>query len=535
MITAGSPPIKPRSVYLRRMTHLAASRRVRLAVCAAALGLFALALTAPLIDGRRIRTSDDGAYLSIAVNLVRHGEFHNSERLAEERAAAAAGTYIRRAPAFPFYLAAIFAAVPGNQSLSADCLDDRRCAAADPFRRRVQQVTTGLKVATVVGTLLAAHALGAGLPFSTAAGLMCLMLLTRDTPSVLAAFLLLGHAVLAATAWRRPRAVTGALSGLCLGLLALTKTIFQYWFWGFALVWLAAMWWSPGGENASGRAGRRRSLTTAFAALFAAAWIVVLPWMIRNAALAGHFGISGRGGHVLGERAEFDQMTWSEVRGAFAYYLPDEASHRNPHGIPVRGQAGPIRGFLMERLEPETFGYDRFDRDNPDGFFMRAKDARSSVRVRADRIDPQWRRDPAREESVLRRAAVEIIRENLLKHLTLTLVFAERGSAFWGDAHRRRVYAGRLHRVLRSTAVKVGYLLFPTLGCMLVLAWKRRDAALAFLLLPIVYSFAIHATATHFIPRYSYPLVPLIAVTFALAGREAWRWTGNERPRRRPA
>ena len=180
--------------------------------------------------------------------------------------------------------------------------------------------------------------------------------------------LLLGHATLAAHAWRRPRIATAVVSGLCLGLLVLTRAVFQYWLVGVAVVLAVGMW---------REVDRRRELATACAALVLAAWVVTLPWMVRNAVQAGHFGISGRDGEVLAIRAEYGRMTWAEVRGAFAYYLPD---------LPLVGSGA--RDRAMRWLEPEPFGYARFDRANPDGFYRRTKDQRGDVAARADRIDP---------------------------------------------------------------------------------------------------------------------------------------------------
>ena len=76
-------------------------------------------------------------------------------------------------------------------------------------------------------------------------------------------------------------------------------------------------------------------------------------------------------------------------------------------------------------------------------------------------------------------------------------------------------------------------LFVPLAGVMIVLAWRRRDVASALLLAPIVYGFGIHAVATHFIERYSRPLIPVLVVVAALAGQEAWRRLGEARQRRR--
>ena len=484
--------------------------RLLLAAAAVLFGACGVVMSWPLVDGGRLRSSDSAQYNRIAFNLVRHGEFHDSRRLPEDRADGSLQPYARRAPGYPVYLAAVFATFPELGGIGHACISDPGCAAAVPVRRRVQQATAVVGGLTVAATFLAAWVLtGGSRAASAVAGLLCLSLLPRDTPRLLAGFLLLGHAVLAAETWRRPRLVTGVAGGIALGLLALTKAAFQYWLAGVVVVWLAAAWRD---------AGRGRASAPAFAALLVAAWSLTLPWMIRNAAQAGEFGISGRGGEILSIRAEYGRMTWAEVRGAFAYYLPAPRA--------VDG----VRRAAMRWLEPEIFGYARFDRENPEGFYGRAKDYEGDVAARANAIDPGWRAGgQAARDAALKRASLELMREDWLKHAALTLVFAERGSDFFYNNtacfHVRSRLGARWEWLARACLVPkgLGFLFLPALGWLLVLAWKRRDAAAAFLLLPAACSFGFHALATHFIPRYSFPLVPVLALAFALAAREVRR------------
>ena len=57
----------------------------------------------------------------------------------------------------------------------------------------------------------------------------------------------------------------------------------------------------------------------------------------------------------------------------------------------------------------------------------------------------------------------------------------------------------------------------------LSVCWKRRDMALALVLLPALYGFGIHAMATHFNPRYAFPLVPIAFIACTLAADTAAR------------
>ena len=487
------------------------SEGFRVAAVAGALALCTLALSWPVADLGVPRASDRNQYESVAFNLVRHGEFHDFDP--EERLRKRDVAYSRREPGYSLYLAAVFALSPEFDSLSHACLLDPACEAADPLRRRVWGLTFLLGAGAVALTFVTTFLLTASWTVSIAAGglgmLLIPPLLARDIPSFLAGVFLLTHATLAAHAWRKPRMATGLLSGVALGLLVLTKAVFQYWLAGAALALAAGLWLD---------ADRRRTLAPACAALLLGACLLTLPWMVRNAVQAGQFGISGRDGELLAIRAEYGRMTWPELRGAFAFYLPN---------LPVVGDRA--RSLALRWLEPETFGYTRFDRDNPDGFYGRAKDDTGDVAARADLIDPEWRASQASKDAALKQAAVDLMRTDWPKQAALTLVFAERGArvsvgscrTLTDPAHKRFGWAigwpmGHACNLARIWAV----VLIPIAGVLLVLAWRRRSIALGLVLLPIVYGFGIHALATHFIERYSRPLIPLLVVVAALVANE---------------
>ena len=484
----------------------------RLTAAAAAFALCTLGLAALTTDQAALYSSDARQYVRIATNLLRHGAFHSAARLPDLRGAGPLSPYSRRAPGYPWYLAAAFASVPGTHLPTAECISDPACEAGAPLRRRVQLTTNVIMAATVGGTFLATFALTASWPASITAGLLCLMLLPAGGHELLAALLLLAHAALAVLTWRQPRVVTGLASGLALGLLLLTKAIFQYWL--VALVLLCAV-------GVCRDRDRRRALLPACAALVIASCAVSLPWMVRNAVQAGHFGVSGRDGEILAIRAEYGRMTWPEVRGAFAWYL-------------LRQETSGVGSFVMRSIEPEEFGYARFDRSNPKGFYSRGKQHTGEVADRADALKPGWRltqdQDQALWDAVLKQAATDLMREDWPKHAVLTLAFAARGAIGLVSQGcsilptRHAGFVGALSRRACRAAKGIGVLALPALGVLSVVWWRRRDFPAAFLLLPLVFAFGAHAAVTHFITRYSRPLIPLVVVASAVAIHDTWRW-----------
>ena len=483
-----------------------------LAVCV--IGLFR-------IDGGARALAADWAYLALGLNLARFGEFHNSRTLLEDRAAGKQlAPYSFREPGFPLFLAAVFVSSPELDSLPRRCFrwlagkpgrEPGICEAAAPLMRRVWRVTSGFAAASVAFLYVVTFLLTRSRAASVAAGLAGLMVVpmiaAANVHDFLAGMLLLVHATLATLTFRRPRVATGVASGLALGLLALTKAIFQYWLAGVVVVLAAGLWRD---------ARRRRALIPACAALVAAAWMTAAPWVLRNAVVAERFGVSGRDGETLAYRAQFALMTWAEVRGAFAYWLPDVSF------------LGAARGQLMSWLEPAAVGYTRFE--------VSLRNS-SAAEARADRIDPRWRESSVARDAALGQAALSLIRENWLKHAALTPAFALNGANVFPDrcradvetaATRFRAPTGWLLRQVCGPAGPAAFLCaLSLLGVLAMAAWRRRDVGLALLLSPAAYAFGMYALATYFMGRYSRPLVPLLVVAAVLGAHETRLWAAR--------
>ena len=435
------------------------------------IGLASFAQSWLAIDGSDRTSGDPTQDARIALNMIRHGEFHDTPQLAWERNQGTLRPYAHTAPGPPTFLALIFWNTPEMiETIGAECYgQNRECRSGDAARTRVLRVGAVVRGITVAAAAAAAFALTGSLTMAMAGGVACLLLLAINwsTPSVLSGFFLLVHSVLAALTWRRPRIVTGAVSGIALGLLALTRTIFQYWLVGVAVLWLIGVWLYP---------NRRRATAPALAVLVVAAWAVALPWMIRSAAYAGIWGVSGSDAQVIAIRAEYGRMTWPEARGAFAYYLPF--------------YIGSAREWIMDRVEPPVYGYTRFDRNNPEGFYQRANAWTGETAQRADRIEPEWRnREHAGQQGVQRQAAMALYLEELPKQAILTAAFALRGTEG---------------------------LVLPALGGVWLLIRRRPGFELAFLLLPAISSAALLAVGSHFIERYGFPFMPLGSVIFTI-------------------
>ena len=444
---------------------------------AACLALFTVSLL--WISGAESSSWGD-SNSQIAHNLVRKGMFHDAGPANPDDLSV---PYARRTPGYPVYLAAVFSMFPESHLQEWDVTCEGQCVPPPALRTAAMRVTAILSAVTVGGvfalTWFFTRRWISALVAGAAMMLWCVVWQEAvNMQSVLAGTLLLGHTAGLLAFWKRPRLLPAVWCGVALGLLVLTRAVFQYWIPGLALVLAVAVWLDT---------ERRPVLYRACAVCVLTAAITVLPWMVRNAVVVGDFSVSGRGGENLAMRADYGRlMNWSEVRGSFVYWL--QGVRRIPGGK-----------ALWRSFQPEPVGYAQLDQDNPDGIYyrsLRAQGPAAQIAGWADASGAPWL-SPSFDAD-LRRTAFAMMKEDWLKQIALTPAFAVRGTG-------------------AMRAGPFGLLVVPAFVLMLALAWKRRDVALALLMLPSLYGFGIHAVATHFVPRYAHPLVPIAFIVCVLA------------------
>lgn len=431
---------------------------------AAALVFVGVASRTAVTD--RLRLRGDGEHVVMAWNLWRHGVV--------SRLAADGGppkpTW-KREPLYPALLAGILAlrADPDRHALA--CLES-----ADPSCRALIRDLKRLNVLLLMGLALASffaarEVLGSGptawLAFGLTVANGTFWGLLDDFRTELAAALALLVASVClhriARGSRRAGDVLGA--GVAFGALMLVKAIFFY--VGTAVYGLAVwMWLRPDRRRAAGRLG----------AALLVAYALAGSWMARNAYHGGGFRIA-EDRAVLAIRAEYDTMSWREWSAAWLYY----------------SRAFPPSRWLLERaFAPSDWA--RLERENPDGFYRRAK---RNVGAAAKRLGYPALPKPAR----LQAAAREVILDHLPMHVALTGPLAVQ--ACFG--YERYFGWWPVRKLLEATA----FLLMPALLAASAVLLLRRDPARLAFYLPSAACFALHAVATHSIPRYAWPLIPV--------------------------
>ena len=300
----------------------------------------------------------------------------------------------------------------------------------------------------------------------------------------------------AATA-RRP--LYAALLGLALAALVLTKVIFVYLWIPIALMFVAADWLR-----------RRVDWTTAalVGVLFTVQVIPVGGWMARNYVTSGDFSIvEARSGAVLGYRQVFNAMRHDEWAAGFRLFLPLTRANLQSAGIPEES-------------------FERFDRDGEFGF--RQTRRRYNVRRRTEiltnpehvGLDDLGQRRLV--EDTLADEAIASLLADPVQHLKVSLllawrgVFAEQGLGFPSDPRRLADIAGwnawprwrSLNGPVGATLVNLtGFLALIVVPLWLWFGRGQFETILVFL--PALYAHGTYTLASHFIPRYAEPQIPL--------------------------
>ncbi|HJX41809.1 MAG TPA: hypothetical protein VJ345_10120 [Anaerolineales bacterium] len=432
-----------------------------------------LAVAFPLAMATRtgqFREPDTRENLMIALNLLRYRVYSTQEA----KGGILPSPTTKREPLYPTLLAFWMAALRDENSFA----DPPALDSLDPgFAYRLKSLNVILHLGLVLASWWAARCFFARpWPALAVAVLMAFnssMLSTIDVflTEIPAALLLATSGTLIWLTYTRKSAGYAILGGLSLGALALTRAVFFYFLILAAVgaaVWLAAV------ELRRNR--RQRSATARWVAMALVALAVYSPWFVRNQRLGETLQVDARAEDVLAIRAEYSTMSWRQYAASFFFFTP---------------AVGP-------RLTAAVFGEQTarsFDRSMPESFFQKALSGTGEVQRTAT----------ARSLST-RQAAMRVMVEHLPMMSLLTLPFAYRGAFVQVGFNVRRVPAALLYFSLVCSVFFV-----PALIALTIRLARKRDPRWLFLV-PALYSYAFHSLITHYIPRYSVPLVPIFLI-----------------------
>ena len=213
--------------------------------------------------------------------------------------------------------------------------------------------------------------------------------------------------------------------------------------------------------------------------------VVVSPWVIRNRIEFGRSVISRGGGDVLLIRSVFNQMSPLQFRNAFYSFSPKPI--RDDLLGPIMGlesqdhSCGKILDVFNRKLLCDSQALDEGRYQDVRSFYIRGK--------RAEPLSMNL------SNSLRKREALSRILANPLQHLIISFPLAWRG--IW--AVRPEGWGDVILNILSFLALLASPLLYFL---------EKRKSWLIVSIVPIGY-FLFYALFSHFIPRYSQPLVPL--------------------------
>lgn len=392
---------------------------------------------------------------------------------------------ILREPAYPFYLATVLHFYSDLESLTLKCLE--KGDTCEPTRLLLNLANIPLYIGLIWIFTAASYLIIRNWWVVIALNAILIsvdVLFYRVNLTELpAALFLLVHAfflykILLEHESKHQAYLYAIVSGIGLGLLVLTKAVFLYWVIVLGVILTIAYLFKRSDTI---------TLYRAYVVLFIFVALVTVPWVVRNYNKTGELKIAGRGSTVLAVRAEYSFLTWNEYIASFVVFSPS---------------------FVSENILPS------FDEED----YYRLQRDRSSVieetywyiggfnqgRV-AERAQEQFGEI---SDDTIGSAAFSIIRENWIQHLALTVSLGWRGSFY---EIRNIVFP--FYDVLQ---VFLMFVSMPSLFISAIYSIKKRRWGLLLFLMPALFSFGIHAATTHYIPRYTAPIVPILFITIGL-------------------
>ena len=247
------------------------------------------------------------------------------------------------------------------------------------------------------------------------------------------------------------------LSGIFMGMLALTKAIFGYMIWPFSLFFIMVLWLKRKDFEVIGKRKTIFDILKLSGLVILGFYLIVFPWLWRNHQLSGEVIISHRAGDILGKRAAYNNMNFKEYMTSFLWWTP-----------------GRFMQPLIKRKLPADW-YQNLDRDNQNGYY------RSARRRYIEFIQIHKGNDA---ENQYTKIIIAEIASKPFKHLIVTIPVAYQGIYF-------SVF---------------GIFIFLSF----VLAFYRwiifRDWIKILALFPAIYCFGMYAFFSHNIQRYNAPI-----------------------------
>lgn len=453
--------------------------------------------------------ADQSQFLAYAYNMAKYGSFsvNRRDRPSPDQ---------MREPGYPLVLAVGLLLHPGIDldEVDATCVTEGAgdCLAPVTWLKLVNILFLGLSAIAVFAAILAIT----GCPLLAWIGHLWLLSSASYAhwanlffSEVVVGFLMV---TLSLRLWRLagqpPDRRAWFLTGLLLGVLVMVKATFYY------LVPLLAVFLAV--LVAVRRAATLRESAMLGMLFLAGTLALTLPWQARNLLTTGTASLTGRSGIVLYARASYDMLSFEEHMAAAALFSPSNSQ-------PGRYLS---QRWLTPELKEKLTGP-----DNPrDRAFTRAGELRDQTGYGI--LSPEV-------DELLKKEALHQMIEHWRGHLRATLVFGwrglfgERGLGFVMPGDRspsiaKKAFDLDLTRWILSYPVVSATALFLPAFVAFFFCVATGRWAYVLLMVPAGYLYALQALMTHYIPRYSAPLIPMLIVVSLMTVGAVLGWLGRQ-------
>ena len=476
-------------------------------------------LSAPNIDGSSIK-GDATQNLKIAYNL-----FHNSNFSVNLRYPAQARTNFRE-PVPPAYTA-LYAKVFVPEHVTGNFQEWHN----GEFTRLIKLGNLGWVFAGLMGLWLLAWHQTRSHPASLAV-LTLAYLFFFHNPAVInslytelhTSVLMIWSSLLLLRTLQAPRLGLAVLTGLLIGALSLTKSLFFVAGPAVLLLAIGLWWWrAPAGST------RIAVLHLALPALLAFA-AVVTPWMLRNQHELGTTELSsGRAGYVMFKRALMDQMSDAEFRLGFDLYGPQLYKDAvEGTELAIRLPEDMERGGRLQWLNPYRSSFQEEDSraiyaGRPDlSFTYYRKAAAVYQQVKRILFEGGHPQPDLMADQIMKRVAMQTMLAHPVDHLKVSVLLFWRGF-WWMPNNLEKLFPAFMHidsRWGEAFNAVAGVSLFVAF---LVFLLRRDATGVALTALPVV-MIAMHTLLTQNLPRFTVPAIPFMLLSLVVLLHSLHRW-----------
>ena len=448
------------------------------------------------------RHGDDAAYFNTAFNIEKYGV---ASHQVEEFRIYKHKNLIK--PPFYSYVLSLFFKTNGKYSdISLECIySDKISETCLEFVQSLKKINLGIHFIHSIILYFAIFIFTKNYFLSIAGGLMIFTssYFLNNTnyfmTETLSATLLLLNSIFLYLFFKmnRFKNIFLIFSSIFLGLLILTKAVYLYFFYFLFLFFLFIKFVkllylrlkiSP--PNFSFLFKLKHILI-----FFIIVFIFIFPWKFRNFIESGEFKITLQGGNVIAERAEYLKTDIEDIKYGIIYYLPSKK----------------IKDKFKDQLENKIY---MFDEANSNSHYQNSDDLEKSFVLSKLNWNEKNKPDKVFNKSV------ELIKEEPIKHLYLSIMFFVRGIFQETNVNKYPMIIEYISSLVHWSSV----IFIPIIFIYLIILKNK----FAILILPSIFTIFTYSFFTDFEPRYASVIVSAYLLLIMIFIKKMFIYKKNE-------